>query len=435
MTKVMNYCNFFIDNCKEGVVYMNKYFDIKDKVFDITEKYPETLDIFVVNGFDQLKNESMRKIMGKTISLEMACLTKKVNLELFEQKLVEAIEQNRFSIDDTLASPKNHEGGDIRIDGVLPCPVRIPLLEGFNKWMDENKEKFDFTVDYELKSANIGVDWIREKIEKEGEDSLSDLFMSAGFDLFFDKKLMGKHKANGVFEDISGLDRLNKDFDNKEIDLKDPKKQYSLICVVPAVFLVNIEELDGREAPKTWADLLKPEFENSISLPLNDFDLFNALLLSIYKDFGEEGIRKLGKSLLKSMSPAEMVKSNIKRKGSGIPTVTVMPYLFTQMVKEDSPLKPVWPEDGAIISPVFLLAKETSKERTKPFVDFFMSKEVGELLSQNGKFPSTHPEVDNGLGDKKFKWLGWDFINDHDDIGSLIKECMELFHKAKQEEI
>lgn len=414
---------------------MNKYFDIKDKVFDITEKYPETIDIFVANGFEQLANEKMRKIMGKTISLEMACLTKKVNVELFEQKLVEAINVNRISVDETLAQPKKHSGGDVKIEGVLPCPVRIPLLEGFNKWMEENKEEFNFTVDYELKSANIGVDWIREKIESGNEESLSDLFMSAGFDLFFDKNLMGKFKEKGIFEDLSGLDKLNKDFHNDEIDLRDPKSQYSVICVVPAVFLVNTEELNGRQMPKTWADLLKPDFENSISLPLNDFDLFNALLLNIYKDFGEEGIRKLGKSLLRSMSPAEMVKSNIKKNNSGIPTITVMPYLFTQMVRPESPLKPIWPEDGAIISPVILLAKKDSKEKVKPFIDFFFSKKVGELLSIKGKFPSTHPEVDNGLSDdKKFKWLGWDYINDHNDIGDLIKKSMKIFNEAKEEE-
>lgn len=31
--------------------------------------------------------------------------------------------------------------------------------------------------------------------------------------------------------------------------------------------------------------------------------------------------------------------------------------------------------------------------------------------------------------------VGWDFINDHDDIGHLIKECMALFNDSKQEEI
>ncbi|MBC8590959.1 ABC transporter substrate-binding protein [Wansuia hejianensis] len=413
---------------------MNKYFDIKDKVYNITENYPETIDIFAQNGFEQLKNEKMRKIMGKTISLEMACITKKVNLELFEQKLVETIEQSRKSEDDTLVTKTNKKDVDIKIEGVLPCPVRIPLLENFNNWIEENPNIVPYKVDYELKSANMGVEWIRHKIEKGNLDDIADIYLSAGFDLFFDRNLIGKYKSQGVFEDISGLDRLNKDFQNDQINLKDPEGQYTIMGVVPAVFLVNTKELSGREMPKTWDDLLKPEFENSISLPLHDFDLFNALLLTIYRYYGKEGIRKLGKSLLKSMAPAEMVKSHIKRNNSGIPTVTVMPYLFTQMVKEDSPLKLVWPEDGAIVSPIILLTRKDSKEKTQPLVDFFLSKEVGELMSTNGKFPSTHPEIVNEFSkDKKFMWIGWDFINNHDDIGSLIEECMKIFETAKEE--
>ncbi|WMM24881.1 ABC transporter substrate-binding protein [Tissierella sp. MB52-C2] len=409
---------------------MNKYFDIKDKVYDITEKYPETIDIFVANGFEQLANEKMRKLMGKTISLEMACMTKKVNVELFTQKLVDAIEQNRVSVDSALSMSKGQNGGDIKIEGVLPCPVRVPLLEGFNAWMDENKDKFGFKVDYELKSANLGVDWIKEKIHSDKEDSLSDLFMSAGFDLFFDKELMGKFKSRGVFEDITGLEKLNKDFDNEEIDLKDPQKQYSIIAVVPAVFMVNTDELGDRQMPKSWKDLLKEEFEDSVSLPMKDFDLFNAILLNIYKNYGEEGVTKLGKTLLRSMHPAEMVKAHTKKTESKIPTVTIMPYFFTKMVRSQSPLKPVWPEDGAIISPVFLLTKKETKEQTKSFVDFFFSKEVGEILSTNGKFPSTNPEVDNDLSmEQKFMWLGWDYINNHD-IGELIRKCEKIFHDA-----
>lgn len=414
---------------------MNKYFDIKDKVYDITEKYPETIDIFVAHGFDQLKNEKLRKIMGRTITMEMACLSKRVNVQLFEDKLVEAIEQNLFSEDKTLGGTKKDDGGDIKIEGVLPCPVRIPLLEGFSQWIEENEEKLGFKIDYELQSANIGVDWLRAKFEEDKEEDLSDIFMSAGFDLFFDKNLIGKYKSKGIFEDISGFERLNPDFQNEEIDFRDPHKQYTVMGGVPAVFLVNKDELNGREMPKTWEDLLKAEFEESVSLPLHDFDLFNAMLLTIYRLYGEEGIKKLGKTLLRSMSPAEMVKSNIKRGDMKKPTVTVMPYLFTQMVKDTSPLKPVWPEDGAILSPIFLLTKKESKEKTKPIVDFFLSQEVGELLADKGGFPSVHPQVDNKFTkDRKFLWLGWDFINSHDDIGELILKCLKIFHTAKGEE-
>ena len=90
---------------------MNSYFDIKDKVYDITEKYPETIDVLVGNGFEQLGNEKMRKFMGKTISLEMALVSKRINVELFEAKLVEVIEQNRVSEDSALLSTKGSKTG------------------------------------------------------------------------------------------------------------------------------------------------------------------------------------------------------------------------------------------------------------------------------------------------------------------------------------
>lgn len=408
---------------------MNKYFDVKEKVFDITERYPETIDIFAANGFKQLKNDKMRKIMGKTITLEMACRSKNVNLDVFEQKLVDAIELNTASIDSALVSKKEVENADIKIEGILPCPVRVPLLEGFNEWLEENQENFDFKVDYELKSANLGVDWIKDRLEANDEEELSDLFISAGFDLFFDKSMMGKFKEQHVFEDMTDFEALNKDFQNEDISLKDPKGEYSILAVVPAVFMVNTEQLNGIEAPKSWADLLKPEFESRVSLPMRDFDLFNAILLNIYKRHGEEGVIKLGKSLLRSMHPAEMVKAHTK-KDQELPIVTIMPYFFTKMARTNSPLQPVWPEDGAIISPIFTLAKKSKRDQVKHFVDFFHSKEVGDLLSSKGNFPSAHPEIENNIPEgKKFMWLGWDYINSND-IGSLINKCEKLFHDA-----
>src|SRR5690606_3694145 len=121
-------------------------------------------------------------------------------------------------------------------------------------------------------------------------------------------------------------------------------------------------------------------------------------------------------ALFKNMHPAEMVKSHMKKER---PIVTIMPYFFTKMTKEGGPMKAVWPEDGAIISPIFLLSKASKKDLIKPFVDFFASKEVGEILSHNGRLPSTNPDLDNQIDkNNKFMWLGWDYIRDND-IGKL----------------
>jgi ABC-type Fe3+ transport system substrate-binding protein len=273
---------------------------------------------------------------------------------------------------------------------------------------------------------------LKEDIQKgKTADDLSDIFMSAGFDLFFDKELMGKFKKQHVFEDFTGFDSYNKDFNNDNINLKDPDNEYSMLGVVPAVFLVNKEELGERAMPKSWKDILDGDFENSVSLPIGDFDLFNAILLNIYKNYGEEGVRKLGKTLKKSMHPSEMVKSHAKRTGK--PIVTIMPFFFTRLAKGNSPMTPVWPEDGAIISPIFMLTKKDKKDKMQPVVDFLASKEVGEILSHNGKFPSVNPNVDNRIpSENKYMWLGWDYINNND-IGSLIKKCEDIFNESVKE--
>ncbi|WP_416198654.1 MAG: ABC-type Fe3+ transport system, substrate-binding protein [Sporanaerobacter sp.] len=411
---------------------MGRYFDENDSIYDITEKYPEVLDLFVSSGFENMKDESMRKTMGKTVSLKMALSMKRINIDTFVDRMVEIIEENRKVVDESLILSNRNMDADVKIDGVLPCPVRIPLMDAFGKWMEEEGKSLNISVDYELKSASSGVDWIKDVLEKaETEEVLSDIFISAGFDLFFDTNLMGKFKSKGVFKDMTGFEHLNSDFDNEYIDLKDPARQYSIIGVVPAVFLVNTEELNGREMPKSWEDILSTQFKNTVSLPIGDFDLFNSILLNIYKKYGEEGVEKLGKSLQRGMHPSEMVKSHMK--SSEKPAVTIMPYFFTKMIKKGSPMVAVWPSDGAIISPIFLLSKNSNSERVKPFVEFFSSKAVGEILAHNGRFPSTHPEVDNMISkEHKYMWLGWDYINSNN-IGELIHKCENIFSRAVEE--
>ena len=67
---------------------MNKYFDIKDKVYDVTEKYPEIIEVLAGAGFENLKNDMMRKSMGKLLSLETPLTTKNINVAVFEKPLV-----------------------------------------------------------------------------------------------------------------------------------------------------------------------------------------------------------------------------------------------------------------------------------------------------------------------------------------------------------
>jgi ABC-type Fe3+ transport system substrate-binding protein len=386
---------------------------------EIVTTYPETIEFFNSKGFKGLDNKSLLNTIGK-ITIQKVLESKKINVDTFVDLLNDIIEQDRNSEDVNLS--KNIKDEDaVSVMGLLPCPVKNPLLEGLKKFQAESGMK----INHELKAASSGLDWLKEDVIKANHpEKLADMFISAGFDLFFEDELMGKFKKEGIFKDITGMTEYNKDFNNENISLQDPDGDYSMLAVVPAVFLVNTDALGDRPFPKSWADLLKPEFENSVSLPISDFDLFNAILISLYKNYGEDGVKKLGKTLLQNMHPSQMVKSDKLK--VNIPAVTIMPYFFTKMTGQGGPMVAQWPEDGAALSPIFMLTKKSKEKELKPLADFFASEEIGKILSHQGLFPTVNPNVENNLGDKKFMRVRWDYIKNHD-IGKILKHSEKLF--------
>jgi len=402
----------------------NKYFKISDKVYDVCTRYPETINVFVQNGFPQFNDKQLLKQLGKNISIEMILSMRNLNIDTFTLLLIDSIEKN-------IIETKSSSNDLIKVQGLLPCPVRVPLQGAFDDFVADFEKNHNQKIKGDLKAASMGLDWlIDDLVDQKDSSKIADVFISAGFDMFFDKKLMGRFREQNVFIDSTGLKNLNKDFDNDEICLLDPDGLYSMIGVVPAVFLVNTKELGDRAIPQCWEDLFKPEFKNSVSLPVGDFDLFNSILLHIYKAYGEDGVKNLGECLLTSMHPSQMVKSDRQKKQR--PIITIMPYFFTKMIKPGGDMTAVWPKDGAIISPIFMLTKKESLIKSQAVIDFFASKKIGEILSHEGLFPSVHPDVDNRLAsDNKFMWLGWDYIK-HNDIGLLLKKCETIFQESSK---
>ncbi len=401
---------------------LNKEMTVKD----VLDRWPETLDVFVANGFENFKDEKQRNAVGAFLKLERAAQTKNYDLDNFLNLLQTKIDEELNQVDVTMKTTEKADS-QVTVSGLLPCPVRLPLLEGFDAFIEEYTQKTGNEVSYKLEAASVGAGWIEENIQGiKTAAELPDVIISAGFETFFDQKTIGHFKDQGIFTDTTDT-AVNSDF--AAIDIKDPKKDYSIIATVPAVFMVNHDVLGDLPIPRRWADLLKPEYEQKVALPVGDFDLFNAILLSLHKEHGDEGIKKLGKCMLKSMHPSQMVK-NAKRVAEEKPLVTIMPYFFTKMARMVKSLEIIWPDDGAVVSPIFMLTKKESLEKVKPIADYLASKPVGEILAQRGLFPSVHPEVDNQLeGDHPWKWIGWEYIYQND-IGALIKHTTKVFEDS-----
>lgn len=394
---------------------------------DLAERFPETMDLLYANGFEMFKDKAKLNTAGRILKLGSALKSKGFDEETFIRLLNEKVEQEKNTADVTMK--KKVEKGDVTLKGLLPCPVRIPLLEQFDRFAENFKTETGLSIKYNLEAASVGGKFLEEELSHiHSEDELPDIFVSAGFETFFDKKATGRFKDNKVFVNPYGKS-INTDFEN--LDIVDPHGDYAIIGAVPAVFMVNMQEIGDLPVPESWEDILNEKFHQKVALPVGDFDLFNGILLNIYKDFGQKGVEMLGKVLLKSMHPAQMVK-NAGQKVKDKPVVTIMPYFFTKMVRDVSTMKVVWPKDGAIISPIFMLIKRSRIEQVKPVADFIYSKAAGEILAHKGLFPSTNPEVKNILPkNAPFRWVGWDYIYSND-IGELINLTNKIFNQSTE---
>ena len=389
-----------------------------DTLHAITDRWPQTVDLFVAQGFPQVADAAMRESFGKQITLRQALAVKNLDLDAFLKQLEGVIGE------ELPGEVSTESGKPLEVAGLLPCPVRIPMQESLDAFLESYRQETGVEVKYELQAASVGTAWMDEHVTGlTSAEGLPDLFISAGFETFFDPNGIGRFREE--FFDGLPFEEFNRSFEG--VDLRDPGRHYSIISVVPAVFLVNTAQLGDLPIPRSWEELLDPRFEKRISLPVGDFDLFSGILLDIHKRFGDEGVRKLGRGLQQSMHPAQMVKIG---KAPKPPMVTIMPYFFTKMAKAGGPMHAVWPEDGAIISPIFLLAKRNKRERLQPLIDHFASRELGEILAHKGLFPVTNPDVDNRLEEgNRFLWLGWDYIKSRD-ITALIKHCEAVFEEG-----
>ena len=130
------------------------------------------------------------------------------------------------------------------------------------------------------------------------------------------------------------------------------------------------------------------------------------------------------------MHPSEMVNKKIEK-----PAVSIIPFFFTKVNRDIVNTRYIWPEDGSIISPVFMLVKRENIEVTGEIAKFFYSREVGRVFAVNGLFPSLNPEVNNVLPDNAgFKWLGWDYIYSND-VSELVKKVESIFKESVEVKI
>lgn len=314
----------------------------------------------------------------------------------------------------------------LKIDllGLMPCPLKIPVEQKLHMLLEELKEKNSDSADcFIVSNANQQLNFF-DKVRTYTEiQQLPEIVIAPGFNGFFHRSFQERFKEKGYFTAV-GEEGENLEFTG--LKLQDPQRHYSMLCFNPTVLVVDKSVYKELPKPRRWSDLLKEEYEGKLAIRgHSDTDFCEGVLLNIFKENGADGVRRLGRSLKAGLHPSQMVKFAGSRK-SDAPAVSAMPYSFARLVKSSQHVEVIWPEDGAIVNPVVMLVKSGCSKAMMKIAECLAGEEMGKLFA-DAYFPSVHPAVQNHLPEGAgLKWIGWDFIQQHD-LGALLKELNEQF--------
>lgn len=320
-------------------------------------------------------------------------------------------------------------GAGLNLLALLPCPVKVPFEEACAAYLTSGVPERTAALRYRLEgNANLEADYYREVRQVTAPGELPDIIISPGFNSLFEQPFVDRFIAPGCFGSVS---TYAGDRHLARLGVLDPTGHYTMLAMNLLVPVVNHRQLGDRPVPRRWDDLLCSEFAGSLAIRGHQDGRFcETLLMTIFKDAGAEGLACLGRNVRHGWHPAQMVKAALGSSPDA-PAISVMPLFFAETLRQQPQISIVWPEDGALISPVTMLVKTAKRRELDWLLGFLGGPEIAAIFAR-AFFPAVHPAVDNRLPDSAtFKWIGWEYLLERD-VGQLIAAANSAFRSGRE---
>lgn len=305
-----------------------------------------------------------------------------------------------------------------------PCAIKNTLTEDINEIVNEYNETSGEIIEGYIPVGCGGNVSTKNILDIENVDEFPDLVVSRGFGNYFTNKFIDNFLNKGCFKSIK-RDVINKDFMGIGIEDSD---YYTPYAVIPFLIVIDKTKIGDLKVPSKWGDLLDSMYEDNIIIGGNEKNISDILLLYIYKEFGKVGIEKLALNVKNKMHWTKMINLLGTKKEESA-AIYVMPWFFAKACPKDKDILIVWPEDGAIISPMYMILKESNIEKMKIIIDYINGTDFGKK-SAKVFYPVLNPEVNNNLTENaSFKWIGWEYLSDNN-IEELERYTKDIFMNA-----
>jgi ABC-type Fe3+ transport system substrate-binding protein len=312
-------------------------------------------------------------------------------------------------------------GTGLRMFLSLPCPLKAPMGIALENLKERLGPAAPWPRIFMDSCGKHTLNDLAAGLRRLGE--VPDLIVSAGLNGFLSKSFRDRFATGDL------LAQLPRDMHPAlaASGLVDPRGVCRIYAVNPLVMVAVPSRLGGLPVPRSFDDLLDPVYAGKIGLcgpPETAGD--STLLLYIRLKHGPEAVAALGRAMVCDTHPAQIFRP---APGSNPPPIGVMPYFFANAAPRQGDVEIIWPEDGALASPLFVMVKQSAQKSLAPLLDFFLGPETA-AIAGGALLPPTHPEATPGLPEgAAVRFIGWDTLETHD-LGPLIAQSGALFAEA-----
>jgi len=296
--------------------------------------------------------------------------------------------------------------------GRMPIPLRRPFKAGLDRTVIKHRENSGI----QLKCCFLsGAEWYHpfDELAALPHECLPATLLTPLHQDILSPDLLAHYAPSTIRQRSVAQIAIN-------AGLLDPYGIFNSFAAIPFVFLVDERRLKRRTAPKTWQDLLDPQWQDEIvfggwrpneHVPYQEYNSY--ILFSIFQEYGAAGLAALAanvKHLQHNIRTATLTGTNSQAVG----TIAILPWLQASLCPRRERTRVVWPEDGAIVMPIGYLVKHESERRVQPILDYMNGSALARVLSTNC-YPPLGSEISGAFpANASMKWAGWDYIRSHD---------------------
>ncbi len=400
---------------------MNELLDLT--IAALIDRHPETRPVFAAHGLEALVSEDGLRVLAPFLTLGTALRSRGIAAESFLRLLQEVVVADEVLEAPGLGDIRN--AGELTLLALMPCGLKVAFGRAISSFLEDLKGREGLQITYAVEgNLNQELSYYPYADTIETVEELPDIIVSADFNVFYYHRFYKRFVETG---DFVSYGQVQPTAAFAAAGLPDPQNQYFVFGVNPLVIVADLEKVGDRPLPTCWEDILDPIWAKDVTLRGNADFFCHAVLLPFYQEGGDEALLRLAPNVRQGLHPAQMVKQIDGGKGGAL---YVMPEFFAHRVKNKDKIAIIWPEDGALASPVTLQVKKEKVEDLKPVLDYLTGPDLAAALV-DARFPVPHANVAGELQDAPLKWLGWQWLREND-IFKVNAEIDKVFLPAVQ---